>query len=200
MQHMFRFALSVIALGALAAGGLWPVTARAQSIAGQARVVQASVRSLFGVNTTVLSDTGTLSSTNDAREASQGAGSAGALLAGNTLHASTIGWPDQVVSEASIADLAISVAGVRIGADFVMSRAFDTAGGTGGGVDIDGLAINGMPVDVTGSPNQMVWIPGGRLVINEQQTSASGTVVNALHLVVEGVADVVVASATAGIQ
>ena len=53
---------------------------------------------------------------------------------------------------------------------------------------------------LTGSPNQTIAIPGGRLVINEQQTSSAGTTVNAIHATVFGVADVVVASATAGIQ
>jgi hypothetical protein len=38
------------------------------------------------------------------------------------------------------------------------------------------------------------------LVINEQQPSSASTTVNALHATVFGVADVVVASATAGIQ
>jgi len=37
-------------------------------------------------------------------------------------------------------------------------------------------------------------------VINEQQTSGSTSVVNALHVTLDGVADVVIASATAAIQ
>ena len=32
--------------------------------------------------------------------------------------------------------------------------------------------VNGVPVALTGSPNQTIAIPGGRLVINEQQTSS----------------------------
>jgi hypothetical protein len=38
------------------------------------------------------------------------------------------------------------------------------------------------------------------MVINEQLTSPTGIVVNALHITVGGVADVVIASAVAGIQ
>ena len=38
------------------------------------------------------------------------------------------------------------------------------------------------------------------IVINEQTTSSAGTVVNALHIVVDGMADVVIASATANAQ
>ena len=66
--------------------------------------------------------------------------------------------------------------------------------------DISGLSINGMPVFLTGDPNQTIDLIGGRVVINEQQTDPSGTItVNALHVIVDGVADVVVASAKAGI-
>jgi hypothetical protein len=65
---------------------------------------------------------------------------------------------------------------------------------------IDNLSVNGIPVAVTGQPNQRVSIPGGQLVINEQTISLNGTTVNALHARVLGVADVVVASATAGIR
>jgi hypothetical protein len=37
------------------------------------------------------------------------------------------------------------------------------------------------------------------VVINEQRTSPTSTVVNALHVIVYGVADVVIGSATAGV-
>ena len=60
---------------------------------------------------------------------------------------------------------------------------------------------SGRPVNatVTGDPNQTIDLPGGVVVINEQQVSSDGaTTVNALHAVISGLADVVVASATAG--
>ena len=58
-----------------------------------------------------------------------------------------------------------------------------------------------MRVAITGNPNQSVSIPGGRLIINEQRTSPAGTTtVNAIRVTVLGIADVIVASATAGIQ
>ncbi len=54
-----------------------------------------------------------------------------------------------------------------------------------------------IPID--GTVNQTVSIPGGQLVINEQQVLSDGTlVVNALHATVSGVADAAVASAQAG--
>jgi hypothetical protein len=177
-----------------------PALASAQS-SGHARAVQASVTSLLGTINTSLADTGTLSGAGDARDSSQGVGSIAGLLSGNTLHASTIGSGDTVASEASIGDLALSVAGNSVGAGFVMARALAATGvGSAGAVSISGLSINGVAVAVTGEKNQTLAIPGGRIVINEQQTSSNGTTVNALHIVVNGIADVVVASAAAQVQ
>jgi hypothetical protein len=187
--------------GALVGLLAWPGPGEAQTVTGQARAVQATVLGVLGLGTTTtLADTGTLSGTSDAREASQNTGSVPSLLTGDALHATTIGWPDQVASEASLGSLAMTIAGIGISADFVMARALSVLGGAGTGrTNIDGLSINGIPFVPTGSPNQTVAIPGGRVVINEQVSSAGATVVNALHVVIDGVADVVIASAKAGI-
>jgi hypothetical protein len=150
--------------------------------------------------TTTLAGTGTLlGGTSDALQAEQLAGGIPALLTGEVLHAITIGWPDQVASEASLADLGLNVAGTAIGADFVMARALAVFGAIGVGTsNIDNLSINGVPVTVSGTPNQTVGIPGGVLIINEQVSRNGTIVVNALHAIAYGVADVVVGSATAG--
>jgi hypothetical protein len=97
--------------------------------------------------------------------------------------------------------LNITVAGVGITADSVVAQASQVLGSPGtGSSSLSNLSINGTPIDVTGAPNQAVWIPGGQVIINEQTVSSTGTaVVNALHVAVTGVADVVIASATAGI-
>jgi hypothetical protein len=175
-----------------------PLTAAAQTISGQARAAQVTTFSALGApTTTVIADTGTLADTSDVRQTSQITASVPDVLSCGTVHAVTIGWPDEVASETSLSDLALTVAGNTIGADFVMSRAAATAGAAATGrVSIQGLAINGLPIAVTGAANQTVLIPGGRVVINEQQATTS----NALHVVIDGVADVIVASATAGIQ
>ena len=177
-----------------------PALASAQA-SGHARAVQASVTSLAGAITTSLADTGTLSGPADARDSSQGVGTIAGLLTGNTLHASTIGVGDTVASEASIGDLSLTVAGNTIGAGFVMARALAAIGvGSAGAISISGLSINGVSIAVTGEKNQSLDIPGGRIVINEQQTTGNGTTVNALHIIVDGAADVVVASAAANVQ
>jgi hypothetical protein len=151
--------------------------------------------------TTALADTGTLSGVNDARDASMVTGSIPSTISAETLSAATISWVDQVQSEASLANLNMTIAGVGITADLVMARASQVLGAAGtGSSTLSNLSINGTPIVVTGAPNQAIWIPGGQVIINEQTVSSTGTaVVNALRVAVTGVADVVIASATAGI-
>ena len=179
----------------------WPGTSEAQTVTGQASAVQATAFNALGLGTTTaLSKTAPLSGTSDARQASLVTGSVPSLLTGQALHAVTIGWPDQVASEASLGNLAMTVAGTGISADFVMARALAVLGSAGTGrTNINGLRINGIPIVPTGSPNQTIAIPGGRVVINEHVSSAGATVVNGLHVVVDGVMDVVIASAKSGI-
>jgi hypothetical protein len=173
------------------------------SIVGNASAAQVSVLGILGTAmTTALADTGTLTTANNALDASTLAGGVPAALSAETLSASTISWADQVDSEASLGNLTMTVAGVGITADFVMAQASQVLGAAGSASStLTNLAVNGTPIAVTGAPNQAVWIPGGQVIINEQTISSTGAaVVNALHVVVTGVADVVVASATAGVS
>lgn len=185
-------------------GGLLPPTGSTTTgITGDATAVRATLLGSLGAlaTTTSLSDTGTLAGSAVAREASLTTGSIPSLLDAEVFHAVTIGWPDQVASEASLANLNLTVAGISIFADSILARASQVSGAAGtGSSTISNLSINGTPIAITGSPNQTVPIPGGQVVINEQTISSTGTaVVNALHVTVAGVADVVIASATAGI-
>jgi len=81
-----------------------------------------------------------------------------------------------------------------------LAQAQAAAGSASGSSVLGNLTLDGVPVDVSGAPNQTISILGGRLVINEQTPTAGGIVVNALHLVVDGIADVVLGSATAAVQ
>ena len=175
-----------------------PLTGSTATPAGQAAAVRVTV---IGAFPTALADTGTLAGAGDARNTSSLAGSIPSLLAGEVLQAATIGWDDQVDSEASLASLGMTVAGIGISADFVMASATAVAGSGASGASLVGnLAVNGAPVSVSGAPNQVFSIPGGQIVINEQSAMPGGIAVNALHVTVDGVADVVVGSATAAIQ
>jgi hypothetical protein len=201
---------SYIAAIALTLSGLllWPAAGTAQlaaqNVAGQASAVQATVFGglLGAATTTTLAGSGTLSGVNDERDVGQDPGSVPSLLSAEALNAFTYSYPDEVDSGASLANVNLTVGGVAISADSVMARASQVLGAAGGGSStIDNLAINGVSVVVTGDPNQTISIPGGQMVINEQTISSTGTaVVNALHVTINGVADVVIASATAGIS
>ncbi len=151
---------------------------------------------------TTLASTGTLSDTNQESDVGQVTGSIPSMLDAEVLNAATYSYPDQVDSAASLANLGLAVGGVIITADSVVVEASQVLGAAGGGSSyIDNLAINGVPIFVTGDPNQTVAIPGGQMVINEQTISSTGSaLVNALHVTVNGVVDMVIASATAGIS
>src|SRR3989442_927633 len=194
-RNSSRLGLAAAVVGVLGGLLVWPAV-------GSAQLTVPTVPTpgtVLGA-TTVLGGTGTLAAgTSDALQASAVTGGIPSLLTGEVLHAVTIGYPDQIDSEASLAALALNVAGTSIGADFVMSRALAVADGASAVSNIGGLAINGIPIPVTGDPNQTIGTAGRVLIINEQQVGSDGTmVVNALHAIVSGVADVVVASAQAG--
>ena len=180
-----------------------PPATTSSSLVGAASAARVSVLGILGTAvTTALANTGTLTSANNALDASMNAGGIPSALSAETLSASTISWPNQVDSQASLGNLSMTVAGVGISADFVMAQASQVLGAAGSGSSsLSNLVINGTPIAVSGAPNQAISIPGGQVIINQQTISATGgAVVNALHVVVSGVADVVVASATAGIS
>jgi len=190
--------LRTLAVLALTGAGLlaWPAAATAQTVSGSASAVQANVLGM----TTTLADTGPLADASDLRDASDMAAGILSLGSADVLHAATGASPDSVASEASLADAGLAVAGNFISAAFVMARALAPAGGSPVGTsEIDGLSINGVPVTVTGQPNQTVWLLGGRVILNEQVPTSTGTTVNAVHVIVSGVADVVLATASAGV-
>jgi len=196
MRFAISHGLTLVISGVLLVVMLgWPAPIRAQL--GTTTVVTT------GTTTAALADTGALAAgSTDALQASALTGDIPAgLLAGNALHATAIGYPNQIDSEASLADLALGAAGTTIGADFVMARASEVLGTAGvANSEVDNLSISGIPVVVTGAPNQSISIPGGgAMILNEQQTLPDGTVVvNGLHITIPGVEDVVIATATAG--
>src|SRR5260221_2950680 len=171
------------------------VAGTATSYSGQATVVNATV---LGINTK-LSDTGPLPSSGGARESSLLTASVPGLLTAEVLHASTVGQGSHSRSEASVANLNLTAGENPITASFLMSRA-EASCGNGGQASVSGsseiatLVINGQTISVSGQPNQTVLLPNGSVVINEQSSSASGKTgditVSALHVVVNGIADV----------
>jgi hypothetical protein len=209
MSHQFRMNRGWVIFGGVIAAGLLglPAPVAAQTVS-QARVVRATLigTSLLGIplpaTTTVLADTGVLPlGTTGALQASSVAGSVPTLLSADSLHATTIGLPDRVSSEASLGSLGMFVAGNTITADFILVQAQAVTGtGATAGSEVAGLVINGVGIDVSGAPNQTVPILGGRVILNELQKDAGGATITALHVILTGgIADIVVATASAAI-
>ncbi len=182
-----------------------PVIAEAQqttTFSGQATVVQATV---LGFKPVVLSDTGPLPSSGGAQEVSLLSASVPGLLSVDVLHASTVGQGDRSRSEASVADVSLTVGGNSISADFLMASAMAvcTSNGpaTSGSSELANLVINGQTIAVSGAPNQTISLPaGGQVVINEQKNHGPADLtVNALHVVIPSVANVIISSAEADV-
>src|SRR5437870_4445471 len=186
----------------------WPAqraSANNTTFSGEATVVQATV---LGLPPIVLSDTGALDSTGGAREASLLTANVPGLLTAEVLHASTVGQGQHSRSEASVANVTLTVGGNTITAGLLRASAtaecHNGTASVSGSSEILGLVVNGQSVIVTGQPNQTISLPlGGRVIINEQTGSASGNkgdiTVNALHVEVDMVADVIISSAHADI-
>src|SRR5215469_12068030 len=94
--------------GILGGGGGGTATS---GLTGQASAAQVTVLGLLGGTTVALANTGALAGPTDALDASQPSGSVLGVLTGEVASASTIGYPDQVDSAASLANLGLSVAG-----------------------------------------------------------------------------------------
>jgi hypothetical protein len=210
--------------GALVTMAAWPVASEAQlSLGGVTQTVTGTTQTLTGTGTQTatstptgqasavtavvlgtvssLADSGTLVDAADPLGTGQPLGSIPGLLSAEAMNAATMGWTDQVASEASLGNLSMTVAGIGITATTIISRALAVSGGAPVGLsNIEGLTIGGVSVSPTGLPNQAVSIAGLNVVLNEQIQSASGIVVNALHVTDPvGLVDVVVGTAKAGI-
>jgi hypothetical protein len=125
-------------------------------------------------------------------------------LNARVLHATTIGLGDNARSEASVADVGVTVSGVSISASVLMAEAgascVDGETLLFGRSHLANLVVNGHAIEVSGEPNQAIDLPGVRVVINEQSASSNSISVTALHVSAPGLADVALSSAEAGID
>ena len=177
-----------------------PSATQATGYSGRATEVQATV---LGLPLTLV-DAGPLEPTGGAKDASLLNATVPGLLTAEVLDAETVGQGNASRSEASVAELTLTVGGNTISADFLQARATamctDNGATASGSSDIAALSVNGQTIAVSGEPNQTVDLPGGgQLIINEQRGGPGGITVNALHVIVDGVADVVISSAHADI-
>jgi hypothetical protein len=204
-RHGLRLFVLVLACGCLLASAVPQAMAASSSgqtkFSGQATVVRAQV---LGQDV-VLSDTGPLPESGGALEASLLEANVPGLLTAEVLHASTVGQNKESNAEASVANFSLTVGGNTIAADFLAARARAACGSSGpvtsGGSEIAALTINGQTIAVSGQPNQRVdLVAGAYVIINEQTSTRPGDItVNALHVVIPGVADVIISSAHADV-
>ena len=203
--HRWIFvALCVLSVGLLE----WPARTRAQSLGGITGTVTGTVTGIVGTvtgivggTTTVLGGAGTLAPGSLDSLYSELDSISTSLVSAQVPSARVIGYADQIASDSYLSSLNLTIAGIAIAAASAEAAARGPLDGSPGDATsyISSLSINGVEVLIDGTVNQTVAIPGGQVVINEQQVLSDGTlVVNALHATVSGVADAVVASATAG--
>jgi hypothetical protein len=114
--------------------------------------------------------------------------------------AMTSGSGPEAASEAALNDLHIEIntpanGTVFIDASYIAASVSASVEQNGKGnvsalVTIQGLKVNGTAVNVTGQPNQIVSIPGGKIVIDERAntttTGSAGIALKALHFYIDG--------------
>lgn len=164
------------------------------------------------VNTTVtgpvyFSDTGALPSGGGHQGASLLTESVPGVLSAEVLTASTSGAGTQANSSASLAEADVFPGSpYELTASFVRAEAMASCSGVTASSELANLTFGGQNVTVSGAPNQTVTLPGGlaTLIINEQSTTANGSYqqidVNAIHLIVPGVGEVILSSAHSDIN
>ena len=158
----------------------------------------------------ILNDTGNLPSNGGfiTRSLTSGSLFGGNLTTAN-LDATTQAAFDQSRSQAIVQTLNFTVNGESITADLIPTSsqctcvAANTPPQCAGGVMIDNLRLNGTFIPIAGI-NQTVSLPnGGMLIINEQIQTASGNtgtlIINGVHVLIPGVADISFSKAESGI-
>jgi hypothetical protein len=123
------------------------------------------------------------------------------VLSATVLRSVTSATDGQANSSSSLGEVVV-LAGhpAQLTATFVEAEAEATDLGAQGSTEIFDLIFGGLPVQVSGFPNQRVELPGiAMLVINEQAVQIDGTsqtiTVNALHLTLASGEEIILASA-----
>jgi hypothetical protein len=131
------------------------------------------------------------------------------VLRAEVLVASTSGSSGKASSSASLANVVVLPGNpAQVTASFVRAESEATCDGVRGDTEVAEVTFGGQTIEAPpgGFPkNYTVTIPGvATLILNEQAETASGTYreirVNALHLIVPGVAEVILSSAKSDIN
>src|ERR1700722_7621071 len=158
--------------------------ATAVSYSGQATLVTLSDIHNFP-SPIVIGDTGPLPSSGGTLEVSiLDTNVDGGALTFDTAKAFTTGDGSEARSDTSINDFQLQIMATNgmvtiLTADFIGSEALATCKQNGSvsvsaSVDIENLFVNGQQIHINGQPNQVIVIPGGQIVINQQTSSVTG--------------------------
>jgi hypothetical protein len=162
--------------------------------------------SLFGGTPMFLGDTGEISTTTASDTPKIVTNVPGPPVSAQALSAdvqTAAGTPSGSSATASGTNVNINIPGVpAIHADLLKSSSRSTCTAAPvGNAEITNLTIGGNPVTVSSSPNSSISLGLlGSLTVNEQTPLSGGLRVNALHVSVPGVADVVLASSRSDIH
>jgi hypothetical protein len=167
--------------------GLTQLSHAQTTYTGEAAVAKVNV---LGILNASIQDTGQLPSSGGSLSTELLSLTVPDLLSLNLLSASTDGANNETDSAASVVQVTITAAPAVSGTSTVV-----------------GLKVNGLSVKITGQPNQTIPLLVGSLVINEQISSVvnqpnyttADMLVNALHLKVGFLADVIISQSHAGV-
>lgn len=201
MNHTASSRSSAVALAIVFAAMLaWPTASGTQTVGGRAVGAFIDVPTL-GVGPLSLADTGELAADGGWEGAGVLIAQVPSVLTAGVLNTATSGGEydagPAANSSSSLGDVTVFPGqAAQLTASFVRSQVEATSAGTTGSVEIENLIFGGIPVYITGVPNQRVEIPFvGTLVINEQTATATTITVNALHLVLATGDQVILANA-----
>jgi hypothetical protein len=180
------------------------------SFGGQATGLNAIVvntqSTIVTSNQTILAQTALLPTTGGSLQAGAAPATIPGVFSADALTASITGSGDRSVSQAAATNVSITIGGNVITATSVQSSATAVCGPLlSGNAVVENLVVNGTPITITGAPNQSIFLPGGGMIlINQQSISKKGKVgsitVIGLHIILPYGSIIDVASTKAEIK
>jgi hypothetical protein len=147
---------------------------------GQASGVNATVVNTSGTGVTsyqtIIAQTPFLSTTGGSLVATALQGNIPGVFTADSVGAKITGEGNVTSAQSTATNVTITVGGHVVTASYVQSNASASCGPVfTATAQVQNLVVDGSPVVVTGSPNQVVFFPaGGFVIINEQSSSKKG--------------------------
>jgi hypothetical protein len=159
---------------------------------------------LLGLNPIMINDTGEIATPNASDRVVKTVDLQGPPVWLTVLPAEVATGDGASAAWAGVASARIGIPGVPvIAASAVNTSSGTTCAGSAGTTSIASLTIGGQGINVNDlAPNTTIplLLPGAKLVLNERISAPGELTVNAIHLIVPGIADVVIASSKSDIH